>query len=348
VKAAILVENGKDLVLAEVERPAQLEYGQVLVRVHASGICGSQIGEIDGVKGPDKFLPHLLGHEGGGIVEETGPGVRHVKPGDRVVLHWRKGAGIEAPTPKYRWGDRTVNAGWVTTFNESAVVSENRVTRVDHDVPFEIAALLGCAVTTGLGVVTNDARVRIGESVAVYGVGGVGLCAVQGAALAGAWPILAIDRDAAKLELAARLGATHTLDTRAAGGAAAIRSIVGAGGVDVAIETTGNVPLIEEAYEVTSPRGRTVLVGVPRAGEKARLYTLPLYFGRTLSGSHGGQAEPATDIPRYVNLWRQGRLRLAEMITHTLALGEINEAIALLRTGGAGRCMIRMERQRGR
>jgi len=238
-----------------------------------------------------------------------------------------------------------VNAGWVTTFNESAVVSENRVTRVDDDLPFEVAALLGCAVTTGLGVVTNDARVRIGESIAVYGVGGVGLCVVQGAALAGAWPIVAIDRDAAKLAMAAQFGATHTLSTAAGPTAASIRAIVGPGGVDVAVDTTGHVPLIEEAYEVTSPRGRTVLVGVPRAGEKARLYTLPLYFGKTLHGSHGGQAEPATDIPRYVNLWRQGRLRLQEMITHTFPLEQINEAIALLRTGGAGRCVIEMNRR---
>jgi len=343
MNAAVLVENGKPLVVADVELPPQLEYGQVLVSVRASGICGSQIGEIDGVKGPDKFLPHLLGHEGGGIVEDTGPGVRQVKRGDRVVLHWRKGAGIEAPTPKYTWEGRVVNAGWVTTFNERAVVSENRVTRVDDDVPFEVAALLGCAVTTGFGVVTNDARVRIGESIAVYGVGGVGLCVVQGAALAGAWPIIAIDRDADKLALAVRFGATHTLDTALDGRPAAIRAIA-AGGVDVAVDTTGHIPLIEEAYEVASPRGRTVLVGVPRVGEKARLYTLPLYFGKTLRGSHGGQAEPATDIPRYVNLWRLGRLHLQEMITHTLPLGEINDAIALLRTGGAGRCVIRMDR----
>ena len=343
MNAAVLVENGKPLVVADVELPPQLEYGQVLVSVRASGICGSQIGEIDGVKGPDKFLPHLLGHEGGGIVEDTGPGVRQVKRGDRVVLHWRKGAGIEAPTPKYTWEGRVVNAGWVTTFNERAVVSENRVTRVDDDVPFEVAALLGCAVTTGFGVVTNDARVRIGESIAVYGVGGVGLCVVQGAALAGAWPIIAIDRDADKLALAVRFGATHTLNTALDGRPAAIRAIA-AGGVDVAVDTTGHIPLIEEAYEVASPRGRTVLVGVPRVGEKARLYTLPLYFGKTLRGSHGGQAEPATDIPRYVNLWRLGRLHLQEMITHTLPLGEINDAIALLRTGGAGRCVIRMDR----
>lgn len=340
MKAAILVETGKPLVVADIDLPERLEYGQVLVRVHASGICGSQIGEIDGVKGPDKFLPHLLGHEGGGTIEDVGPGVRFVKPGDRVVLHWRKGAGIEAPTPKYRWGDRAVNAGWVTTFNDYAVVSENRATPIPADVDFEIAALLGCAVTTGLGVVVNDARLRIGESIAVYGVGGVGLNVVQGAALVSAWPIVAIDKHPAKLELAARFGATHTILAGEGGVVERIRAIAGSRGVDVAVDTTGVVRLIEAAYEATAPGGRTILVGVPRAGERISIYSLPLHFGKVLTGSHGGQADPAADIPRYVALHRQGRLRLGEMITHRFPLERINDALELLRGGGAGRCII--------
>jgi S-(hydroxymethyl)glutathione dehydrogenase/alcohol dehydrogenase len=340
MKAAILVETGQPLVVAEVSLPERLDYGQVLVRVLASGICGSQIGEIDGVKGPDKFLPHLLGHEGGGVVEATGPGVRTVKKGDSVVLHWRKGAGIEAPTPKYRWGDRTVNAGWVTTFNDLAVVSENRVTAVPADTDPEVASLMGCAVTTGLGVVVNDAKLRIGESIAVFGVGGVGLNVVQGAALVSAWPIIAVDKYEAKLELAARFGATHTFLAGAGGVRERILEVVGSRGVDVAVDTTGAVRLIEEAYEVTAAAGRTILVGVPRAGERISIYSLPLHFGKVLTGSHGGQADPAADIPRYAALHRQGRLRLKEMITHRFPLERINEAIELLRGGGAGRCII--------
>ncbi len=340
MKAAILVETGRPLVVADVTLPERLEYGQVLVRVLASGICGSQIGEIDGVKGPDKFLPHLLGHEGGGVVEAVGPGVRHVKSGDHVVLHWRKGAGIEAPTPKCRWGDRDVNAGWVTTFNELSIVSENRVTAVPADTDPEIAALMGCAVTTGLGVVVNDAKLRIGESVAIFGVGGVGLNVVQGAALVSAWPIIAVDKHEAKLEMAARFGATHTLLAGEGGERERIREIAGSRGVDVAVDTTGAVRLIEAAYEVTAAGGRTILVGVPRAGERISIYSLPLHFGKVLAGSHGGQADPAADIPRYLALHRQGRLRLKEMITHRFTLERINEAIALLRGGGAGRCII--------
>jgi S-(hydroxymethyl)glutathione dehydrogenase/alcohol dehydrogenase len=342
MKAAILVESGKPLVVADIDLPERLDYGQVLVRVHASGICGSQIGEIDAVKGPDKFLPHLLGHEGGGVVEDVGAGVRHAKKGDRVVLHWRKGRGIEAPTPRYRWDGRAVNAGWVTTFNEYAVVSENRVTPIPDDIDFGVAALLGCAVTTGLGVVVNDAKLRIGESIAVYGAGGVGLSVVQGAALVSAWPIIAIDRDAAKLAMAQTFGATHVVNTAEGGTAAQVRAIVGAAGVDVAVDTTGAVALIEEAWDVTSARGRTVLVGVPRAGERVRINTLPLHFEKRIVGSHGGQAEPAEDIPRYVNLMRQGRLRLGEMITHTFTLDRITDAVALMRTGGAGRVILKI------
>jgi len=340
-KAAVLVETGRPLVLAELELP-EILYGQVLVKVHYSGICGSQIGEMDGVKGPDRYLPHLLGHEGGGEVIETGPGVRTVGKGDRVVLHWRKGAGIDSPTPTYAWGDRTVNAGWVTTFNEYAVVSENRVTRVPDDLDLDIAALLGCAVTTGLGVVNNDAHLKIGESIVVYGVGGIGLSIVQGASLVAAHPVIGVDRSAAKLEMAKKFGATHVIHSLEQDSREEVLGIAGKEGVDVAVDTTGVVKLIEEAYEVTSRRGRTILVGVPSVDERIRIHSLPLHFEKVLTGSYGGQADPAFDIPRYVRLHRQGRLELKGMITHTFPLDEVNEAIAMVRKGDAGRCVIRM------
>ncbi len=341
MKAAILVESRKPLVLADIQVP-ELQYGQVLVRIHTSGICGSQIGEIDAAKGPDKYLPHLLGHEGGGEVMETGPGVRQVKKGDRVVLHWRKGAGIEAATPRYRWGNQTVNAGWVTTFNELAVVSENRLTPIPADVDFEVAALMGCAVTTGLGVVNNDAHLRIGESIAVYGAGGVGLNVIQGAALVSAHPIIAIDRVESKLEMAKKFGATHTFNTERNNVKEGIFSIVGPRGVDVAVDVTGVKKLIEEAYEVTSPTGRTILVGVPR--DAVSIYTLPLHFDKVLKGSHGGNAHPAVDIPRYLRLYRLGRLALREMITHRFPFDRINDAVEALRSGEAGRVIIEMNR----
>ncbi|MDP2577750.1 MAG: medium chain dehydrogenase/reductase family protein, partial [Candidatus Palauibacterales bacterium] len=153
INAAILVQQQAPLELAEIETPERLRFGQVLVKVHYSGVCGSQINEIDGTKGPDRFLPHLLGHEGCATVLETGEGVTSVKRGDKVVMHWRPGRGIQSETPTYRWNGKTVNAGWVTTFNNYAIVSENRLTPIPSDFDSRLAPLLGCAVTTAMGVI---------------------------------------------------------------------------------------------------------------------------------------------------------------------------------------------------
>jgi S-(hydroxymethyl)glutathione dehydrogenase/alcohol dehydrogenase len=339
--AAILETLRAPLVIDEVELPEQLDYGQVLVKVLYSGICGSQLGEVDGVKGEDRYLPHLLGHEGAGDVLQTGPGVRHVKPGDRVVLHWRKGAGIEAAPARYTWRGKPLNAGWVTTFNQYAVVSENRITAVPADSDTTLLPLFGCAVTTGFGVVTNNARVRIGESVVVFGAGGVGLNVVQGAALAGANPVIAVDLHDNRLALARQMGATHCINGTREDTAARIRDIIGPRGADVCIDNTGNTSVIATAYTLTSARGRTVLVGVPRAGDNASLHTLPLHFGKVLTGSHGGEAEPAEDIPRYLGMLHAGRLSLAPLVTERYPLADINAAMDRMRSGElAGRCLI--------
>ena len=338
--AAILVEQKKPLVIEEVEVPA-LKLGQVLVKVLASGICGSQLGEIEGVKGPDKYLPHLLGHEGCGEVLEVGEGVRHVKPGDRVVLHWRKGAGLESVTPVYASRIGTVNAGWVTTFNEYAIVSENRVTAIPADVEPEVAALLGCAVTTGFGVVTNNARLAIGESIAVFGAGGIGLNIVQGAALAGGFPIIALDRFDNRLDLARSLGATHTINVMQADAAHEIRRIMGHDGVDVAVDNTGNVDVIALASRITNARGRTVLVGVPPKDSTAAISTLPLHFEKRLTGSHGGESRPEIDIPHYARMIQSGRLALGSLVGSRYSLTDINTAIADMTSGRlAGRAIL--------
>ena len=342
-KAAVLVQQKQALVLDELEVPA-LKYGQVLVRVLCSGICGSQLGEIDGVKGPDKFLPHLLGHEGTGEVLETGEGVKHVKVGDRVVLHWRKGAGIESPTPVYRSASLgRVNAGWVTAFNEMAVISENRVTPIPKDFDPEAGALLGCAVTTAFGVVNNNARVRIGESVVVFGVGGIGLNVVQACALASAHPIIAVDLFDNKLDLAQKLGATHLVNSAQTDAISEISKLLPGGAADVVIENTGNVSVIETAYRLTSARGRLILVGVPQKGQEAHIYTLPLHFSKTIGGSHGGESQPEVDIPRYVRLCEVGKLAFKMLVSRRCTLNDINEVIADMRHGNiAGRTIVTM------
>ncbi len=341
--AAVLVELNKPLILADIELPVQLEAGQVLVKVLHSGVCGSQIGEIDGAKGEDKFLPHLLGHEGVAQVLSIGPGVRFVKPDNTVVMHWRKGQGIEAAPAKYRWNDRTVNAGWVTTFNRYAVVSENRLTPIPADSDLEIAPLFGCAVTTGFGVVQNNARLKIGESIVVYGAGGVGLSIVQAAALVNAYPIIAVDLQAHKLDLARHMGATHIIDASHQDAASAIREIGTQQGVDCFVDNTGLPAIIELGYGLTKPQGRVVLVGVPRQGQNVSLHSLPLHFGKGFAGSHGGEAVPETDIPRYLNLYRHGRLQLRELITERHPLEDVNMAIGRMRSGAVrGRCLIDM------
>lgn len=343
MKAAILTELKKELTVAEIALPKQLEAGQVLVKVFYSGICGSQLGEIDGKKGEDKFLPHLLGHEGSGEVLECGPGVRYVKPGDHVVLHWKKGKGIDAVPAQYDWNGKTVNSGWVTTFNEYAVISENRLTPIPADMDTRLAPLFGCAVTTGLGVINNNAKVKIGESVVVYGAGGVGLNIIQGAKLAGAYPVIGVDLFDNRLELAGEFGATYLINSRREDAASVIRGILGPYGADVVIDNTGDPKVIAQCYELTQSRGRTILVGVPIHDNNISVFSLPLHFGKVLTGSFGGETIPHEDIPRYMKLYKAGLLKLDQLITKEYPLDDINEAIADIRSGNiTGRAVIRM------
>jgi len=318
MKAAILVELNKPLLIDEVELPKDLDYGQVLVKVHYSGICGSQIGEIAGQKGPDPYLPHLLGHEGSGTVVETGMGVKYVNPGDNVVMHWRKGNGIDSDPPKYKWDGKLLNAGFVTTFNEYAIVSENRLTRIPKDANLKICSLFGCAVTTGFGVVNNNAQLKIGESIVIFGSGGIGLNMVQAAALVSAYPI---NENAKEI----------------------ILEIVGQDNLDVFIDNTGQPDIITMGYQITKRDGRVILVGVPQIGKNISIYSLPLHFGKYLSGSHGGEATPESDIPRYHKLYNVGKLPLNKLITETCSLEKINEAISAMISGKTqGRTIVKL------
>jgi S-(hydroxymethyl)glutathione dehydrogenase / alcohol dehydrogenase len=316
----------------------------VLVKILYTTICGAQINEIDAVKGPDKFLPHLLGHEASAQVVEVGPGVTSVQPGDSVVLHWRPSQGIQSRPPAYAWNGKKLNAGWVTTFNDHAVVSENRMTVIPADFDRKIAPLFGCAVTTAAGVVGNDAKLKVGESAVVLGVGGVGLNVVQFAALAGAHPIVAVDLLDHKLDMARERGATHCINAGQAGDvAAAVRAIVGDKGPDKVIETTGVKGVIEMAYDLTHPDGTCVLVGVPR--EKVTISTLPIHFDKVLTGSHGGDARPHVDIPRIIRLVQAGKLSFDGIITHEFPLADINAALDLVRSGRAGRVLVALQGQ---
>ena len=340
MKSAVLTRSKKPLIIADIDLPKKLEFGQVLVKISYSGICGAQINEIDAIKGPDKFLPHLLGHEGSGIVEKIGEGVTTLKPGDHVVLHWRKSAGIESATPRYFCKGKKVNAGWVTTFNEKAIVSENRLTKIPNNFDMRIAPLFGCSVTSGFGVVNNDANIKIGQSVLIFGVGGVGLNVVQAASMVSANPIIGVDLYKHKIDMGKKFGLTHGITANLSNLKNKIYNIVGEKGVDVVIETTGNPKVIEQAYGLTASDGKTILVGVPN--DKISIYSLPLHFKKKLTGSHGGDSVPDIDIPRYIRLINQKKMSLKNIITHEFKLTEINNAINMFRTGKAGRIIIKM------
>jgi len=343
VSAAILVEQNRPLIIDKICLPEVLLAGQILVKIEASGICGSQIGEITGAKGMDHYLPHLLGHEGCGKVLDIGEGVSTVQIGDKVVLHWRKGEGIEAKPPKYIWNDKQLNAGWVTTFNTHAVISENRCTRIPHNIDSELAALFGCAITTGFGVVENNAKLKMGESVIIYGAGGVGLNIIQACSLNSAYPIVAIDIFDNRLAIASELGATHIFNSNNCDVKIALKEITKDGKFDVVIDNTGLSKIIEEGYQILNSNGKLVLVGVPKVEDNINIFTLPLHFGKVIVGSYGGEAMPHKDIPRLVTLYEKNIANYKKIITSRVSLENINDAINMMRTGKtAGRVMVNM------
>lgn len=339
-EAAILIAQRKPLIVEKIRHNEKLEIGQVLVELYTSGICGSQIGEIEGIKGVDKFIPHLMGHEGCGRVLKTGPGVTTVKEGEKVVLHWKKSLGINSSTPFYEYNGQKINAGWVTTFNKYAVVSENRLTSIPEKTPNDIAALFGCAVTTGFGVIENNAKLKIGESIVVLGAGGIGLNIIQAANLVSGYPIIAVDLYDERLKLAKRFGATHLINSKKKDFVKEINSIVG-NNLDVFIDNTGSPTVIEKGYELINNEGRLILVGVPKKDKNINIFSLPLHFGKTISGSFGGECNPQKDIPRYMNLMSKGNFSLDEIITERYPLKDINIAISRIRDGSAaGRILI--------
>jgi S-(hydroxymethyl)glutathione dehydrogenase/alcohol dehydrogenase len=340
--AAVLVEPGRRLELAELDIPP-LKPGQTLIALAYSGVCHTQVLEWRGQRGPDPYLPHCLGHEGSGTVLEVGPGVTKVRPGEAVILSWIKGSGADVPGTVYMWGERRVNAGAITTFARHAVISENRLTPVTAGLDLRDAAFLGCALPTGLGAVLNAARPRPGQSLVVFGCGGVGLCAVQAAALSGCWPILAVDVLHAKLEAARRCGATHVIDASEGDAVAAVADLC-PGGADFAVEASGRPEVMAQALLSVRPRGGTaVIVGNAPFGATIDLDPRQLNLGKRLLGTWGGDSVPDTDYPTYARLLLAGRLSVEPLLGPTYGLEAINDALADLAAGRVVRPLIAMD-----
>ena len=334
MKAAILEQIDAPLSVREVEL-TELKFGQVLVKVLVSGLCGAQLHEIKGHKGNAKFLPHLMGHEGCGIVEEIGLGVTTVEPGDKVVMHWRPGSGIESPFPNYVLDGKTISSGKVTTLNEYSIVSENRITKIPYDTPSVLAAMLGCSLTTALGIIDNECDLKFGESVGILGCGGVGLNLIQAAKMKNASPIYAVDINHEMCDLSTEMGADVFANS--------IRHLPTT--MDVIIDTSGVPEVISDAYDRLSPSGRLILVGQPTPGKSVELPNAVSMFdgsGKSIRATQGGRTDPEKDIPRYIKLALSGSLDYESLHTDTFFLDEVNEAFDLLRSGNAGRIMIRI------
>ena len=348
MKAAILTAIKAPLEIGEVN-VREPGYGQVLVKVLVSGICGAQLQEIDGLKGDPKHLPHMLGHEGCGLVEDIGPGVTTVNRGDKVVMHWRKGEGIESVLPVYHYRARQMTSGRVTTFSEQALVSENRVTAVPQDTPEELCALFGCGLSTALGTIESEAEVKFGERVLIVGCGGLGMNLILAAKLAQASVIAAIDVHESKRMAAFEMGATHFYisDTgnRKPENPGLCRAVLldWKGGFDVIIDTTGDKQALADTITFLAPSGRYVMIGQPPRDQAVILENAQHFFegeGKSLRATQGGRFSPARDIPRYVALYQAKLLNFSGIVSHRISLDNINEGIDAVRNGLAGRIMI--------
>jgi S-(hydroxymethyl)glutathione dehydrogenase/alcohol dehydrogenase len=300
--------------------------------------------EVQGRRGVDPYLPHLLGHEATGVVLDRGKSVTKVDVGQAVVLGWIKGMGIEAGGTRYRRGPERINAGPVATFCETAVVSENRVVALPEGMPMDVGVLLGCALPTGAGMVIHEIQPEPGARVAVFGMGGIGLCALMALGWYECSAIIAVDIKADKLELALSLGATHAVNALDEDPIARIAEITGGQGVDYSIEAAALCHTIEVAHRVVRRNGGLcVFASHPQAGETIRIDPFDLICGKGIRGSWGGGSQPDRDVPLLVERYREGRLPLEKLISRRYTLDQINDALEDLQGHRIARALIAMD-----
>ncbi|MBU6269557.1 MAG: Zn-dependent alcohol dehydrogenase [Sphingomonadales bacterium] len=361
MKAAVLRKIGEPMTIEDVAIADPIGH-EVLVRVAAVGLCHSDLHVLDGAY-PAQF-PAVLGHEVAGVVEQVGPHVRGVRPGDQVVVclsfscghceHCQSGnlarcmpseaARTPDQPPRLTSNGEALHAFMhIGGFAEKVLVHESGCIPVDASIALDRACLVGCGVTTGFGAAVRTAGIRAGESAMVIGCGGVGLAAVNGAAVAGARQIIAVDRVAEKLEMARRFGATHVVDASAGDVAEQVMALTNGRGVDHAIEAIGRKDTIEAAFDSLAKGGTATVVGVSPMGTTVEISANRLLREVRLQGSNMGSVRPAVDIPHYLDLYRGGKLHLDPLVSRTRPLSEINEAIADMREGRIARTVITFE-----
>jgi S-(hydroxymethyl)glutathione dehydrogenase/alcohol dehydrogenase len=341
MRAAILTElNSALLITDQVEIP-QIGPHQVLVKLRFSGICHSQLMEQRGKRGKDDFLPHLLGHEGSGIVVAIGSKITKVREGDKVLLTWIQSEGIDGPPPLYRWNGNTLNAGRVTTFNEFSLVSENRVVKQPLGIPEELVWLLGCAVPTGAGMVLNMAKPSSHHTVAIFGLGGVGLSALMAAEALGVKQIIAVDIHDEKLQMGRAFGATDLINAKYQNPTVEIYRMTEGSGVDFAFDASGTCAVIETAFKsVKKNGGKCIFASHPEAGHHIKLDPFDLICGKKIEGSWGGETKPDRDLIKYGEFYGAGKFPFEKLKPTKYRLAEINSALADLENGNVSRAYI--------
>ena len=334
MKIAVLEKLNQDLVIHEME-PGELTSGQVLVKVLVSGLCGSQLQEISGNKGNSKFLPHPLGHEGCGIVKAIGPNVTKVNPGDKVVMHWRPGSGIESDFPIYMTNSGSISGGKVTTLSEYSIVSENRITKVAQDTPPELAPLLGCSLSTAYSSVFHELNIDTSEKVLILGGGGLGLAFAYVLKKLYGVEITVFEKNTSKFDLILNLNVDNVES----------QTINLNKSYNHIIDTCGSPELFTEIFELVAPGGNYVLVGQPKPGQKLTIPNANRLFegsGKKIMATQGGGFNPDSDIPKIIEIERRSEYDFSKLISHRFAFLEINEAFSLLSEGQAGRIMIQI------
>jgi S-(hydroxymethyl)glutathione dehydrogenase/alcohol dehydrogenase len=328
MRGAVLWKTGSPLVIEdEIEIP-ELKAGQVLVKMAYSGVCRSQLMEVRGLRGVDQFLPHLTGHEGCGEIVEIGNSVTKVSVGDWVILGWIKSKGLDAGGTKYNCNGYEINSGAVTTFSTYSVVSENRVVALPDGIPQDIAVLFGCALPTGSGIIFNEIQPKKNSSIAIIGLGGIGLSALMAAQVKKFDKVIAIDISPAKLKIAEKFGATHIINSSNDNVYEKILEITDGAGVDFSVEAAGSSKTIEMAFQILRKNGgECVFASHPAEGDVIEIRPHELISGKSIKGSWGGASKPDIDIPKLANLYKEGMLPLEVLITKIYSLDEINSAL---------------------
>lgn len=341
---AVLSKLNNPLEINSSVKIPKLKSGQVLVKVSCSGVCHSQLMEKNGHRGNDKYLPHFLGHEGSGTVIAIGEGVKKVSPGDYVVLSWIKSSGMDSGSVLYDSNSQKINAGAVTTFNEMTVVSENRCVKIPSTIPSDIAALMGCAVPTGCGIIKNSLNPTPNKLIALFGMGGIGLSALTICHKFKFKKIFCVDINQSKLDMAKEINSEIiAINSSISDPYMEIINNTDGNGVDYAVDASGKPSVTELAFEVINRQsGHLVFASHPKAGSKISIDPFDLISGKKISGSWGGESNPDLDIPFYCDLYLKGELKLDSLITKKYELSDINNAFEDLENGTVIRPIINM------